>query len=146
MTVEIENDSGKSKMADGVLVANNKPIAQKKAESAGRKAAPNLHVSDREVDWRARKLQELNDRDDGFEYSYVNRNITDWDLEYRGAEIVKNKEGRKMHFKGDPIIRREKALLDKERKADGEFSEQQVKNIVKTGRTRVMRNRKSPSG
>lgn len=144
MTVEIENSNGKAKVENGKPVANDKPKAQKKAEEAKRKAAPKVMVSNREIDYRAKKLKELNDRNDGYEYSYINRNRDEWDLEAMQAEIVKDEEGKKMHFKGDPIIRREKAALDAERKADGEFSEQQVKDIVKTGKTRVTRKKKNP--
>lgn len=144
MPVEIENSKGKATVENGVPVANDKPKAQEKAEKAERKAAPKVHVSNREIDYRAKKLKELNERNDGFEYSYINRNKDEWDLEAMGAEIVKDKDGKKMHFKGDPVVKRSKAVLDAERKADGEFSEQQVKDIVKSGRTRVGRQKKNP--
>jgi len=144
MTVEVETDAGTKKTQNGVVVDGG----TQKPRKAGRKPAPKIRVPDRMIDYRSRKLKELNDRKDGYEYSYIRTDVTDQDLEFMEAELVRYREGpkkgQKMHFKGDPVIRRKKELLDAERKADAEFSERQLKEVVKTRETTVYRNEKKP--
>lgn len=140
MTVEIEAQNGKKTRKDG------ETKAEEKAAQVKRKPAPKLQSNKQTVDWRKKKLDDLNAKDDGYEYSYISHNTETWEKEWKGMEEVKDKEGKKLHFKGDPIVRRNKATLDAERKEDAEYSEQQVKDIVKTGRTKVTRNPKRPEG
>lgn len=149
MTVEIETEDGKKKITDGVKVdSESSPNAEKKAKAAGRKPMPKVDIPDRHRDYRAEQLAELNARNDGYEYKYASKDITDWDLEVQGAELVKYedgpKKGRKMHHKGDPIIRVDKAKADAERIADGKFSEQQVRESVKVANPTVKANPRKP--
>jgi hypothetical protein len=145
MTVEIETDNGKKVINNGVSVEQKKTKAEADAEKVNRKPAPNIEVPNRFFDYRSKKLKELNDRNDGYEYSYERQNVTDWDLEAKEAELVKDEKGRKLHFKGDPIIRRKKVRMDAERIADAKFSEETLKSMVKSRQTTVKRNRKNPN-
>jgi hypothetical protein len=135
MTVEIENDA---------------TVAEKKAEAAGRKPAPKIEVDNNFVDYRKKKIDDLNARDDGYEYKYTSRDrISDEDLDLGDAEIVKHtdgpRKGRMMRDGNDPIIRRRKDESDARRKSLADFSETQVRSVSKNEKTIVHRQKKNPT-
>lgn len=140
MTVEIDTDEGKKQEVKGQTV-DDRPQAEKKAEQAKRKPMPEVEVPDAMVDYRAKQLDKLNAKDDGYEYSYTSREkAQDVDmLDMMNAEVVKHqsgpKKGRLMHHEGDPIIRRKKDEVEAKRVSMGKFSEQQVRNAVKSRKT-----------
>jgi hypothetical protein len=144
MTVKIEAD-------DGVKVDNGeKLVAEQKAEAAGRKPAPNIQAPDNFVDHRKRKIDALNARNDGYEYRYTSRDkLTDEDMEFAEAEVVKYTEGARkgkiMRDGDDPIIRRKKEPAVQARIQMEKFSEAQVKAVTKNAITNVKRQKKEPS-
>lgn len=112
-----------------------------------RKAAPRniITVPVLNRDERRKILERLDAENPEFVHMYQHPRVLDgsnesvWELESKHQEVVKNKDGKIEHHRGDPVVRMLRSEVEQARKAEGEFSRQQVESVVVPQKSTVKR-------
>ena len=115
-----------------------------------RKAAPRVQVS--RVDLGKKILADLDAKNPDFRHSYQHPDAVtgnkklEWEMEVKGQEVVKDENGRIIHYKGDPVVKVKRADWAAERQAENDMSREQVEAVVKPDKSTVFSSPKQVKG
>lgn len=98
-----------------------------------RSKAPNVSVLQGRMTQRSALLEVLSKENPAHYYSYEKSDVTDWELEAKGAEVVKGEDGKPLHHMGDLVTRRDKKEHDALQKELSELSAESVQTSVREG-------------
>ena len=115
-----------------------------KPASELRIAAPEVVYSGTK-DQRKALLDDLDGKYPDFIHSYQKREVTDWELQTKGQEIVRNEQGMVLHSSGDPVVRVSRKKEMARRQKEAELSLASVEAVVTPGESQVFRSPRRPS-
>lgn len=118
---------------------------EKEAEvsKTNRKAAPAIRFPG-VTDQRKALVDKLDKENPDFVHMYQSGEVTDWELDAKGQEIVRDEKGRVLHHMGDPVVRMSRAQFEADRKQESDRSLNAVKAAVKVKDAVQFRSPKRP--
>ena len=117
-----------------------------------RKPAPSgVEVRHHWINERKELVDRLDAENPDFVHSYQNpgavtgdRSI-EWEMEAKGQEVVKDKNGKLLHHLGDPVVRMKRIDFERAREQEADLSRDQVESVVKPDRSTVKRKPQLPA-